>query len=261
MAKLYRKGARVGISIRTGIVLVGSDGHYWPGSAPVAHRAFCKFHTDMQPQISVYNGDAFDGSKISRHAKIGWEKNPEVVEELEVCGVRLTEVQDAGGPDCIYVWNLGNHDMRFETFLANKIPEYAGVKGIHLRDHFPEWVPAWSCEIGGREGLFAKHRFKGGIHAARNNALNAGRTCVTSHRHAMQVTPVSDLNGTRWGVDVGMLGTSYGPQFTGYTEDNPVDWREGFMVFTFHKGRLLWPEPVHVISETEVTFRGQIITV
>ncbi len=259
-AKLQGNGARKKLALKSGVVLVGSDGHYWKGKAPAAHRAFVKLTKDLKPEAIVYNGDAFDGATVSRHLPIGWESNPTVAEELEVVARRLGEIEDAahGVP---LVWTLGNHDMRFETFLASKIPEYKGVKGIHLRDHFPTWAPAWSVEIGGAQGAIAKHRFRGGIHAARNNALQAGRTILTAHRHALQCTPVSDYDETRWGCDTGMLGEPYGPQFTGYTEDNPVDWRAGFLVLTFHKGKLLPPEQVQVLGKTEVAFRGQVIRV
>jgi len=219
-----------------------------------------KLAKDFAPDAIIYNGDAFDGATISRHMPIGWEKNPSVQQELEVVEQRLGEIEDAA-PKAVRVWTLGNHDMRFETFLATRIPEYKGVKGIHLRDHFPDWAPAWSVEIGGRGGALAKHRFKGGIHAARNNALLSGRTILTAHRHALQCTPVSDYDETRWGCDTGMLGQAYGPQFTGYTEDNPVDWREGFLVLTFHKGKLLPPEMVHVIGKNDVAFRGEVLRV
>jgi hypothetical protein len=49
-----------------------------------------------------------------------------------------------------------------------------------------------------------------------------------------------------------------GPQFVDYLEDNPRNWRSGFVVLTFWKGKLLWPEIVNVIDEKHVQFRGVI---
>jgi len=57
------------------------------------------------------------------------------------------------------------------------------------------------------------------------------------------------------------IGKPWGSQAVNYTEDNPLDWRSGFVVLTFHKGRLLWPEVVHVIEEGKVEFRGKVIEV
>jgi hypothetical protein len=56
------------------------------------------------------------------------------------------------------------------------------------------------------------------------------------------------------------MADAYGPQFA-YSELNPVDWRSGFAVLTFHKGRLLWPELVHVIEEGVIEFRGKVTEV
>ena len=76
------------------------------------------------------------------------------------------------------------------------------------------------------------------------------------------MTPWTDYNGTRYGVDSGVLAAPYGPQFK-YMRDMPRNWRSGFAVATFDKGRLLLPELVHVLDETagEVEWRGKVYTV
>lgn len=260
-AKLVKKGARSRIQITDGTVLVGGDGHNWPGTkAPTGHRAFVKLARELRPAAIVYNGDALDGATISRHTRIGWENNPTVKQELDVVGERLGAYEDAA-PSAVLSWNLGNHDMRFETFLASRIPEYEGVKGIHLKDHFPTWNPAWSTEIGGKGGAIAKHRWKGGRFGPIKNATESGRTILTGHDHKLFCIAVSDYDETRWGCHNGMLGAPYEPQFRAYTEDNPVDWQAGFIVLTFHKGKLLPPELVYVTNPNEVVFRGKVIKV
>jgi hypothetical protein len=150
-------------------------------------------------------------------------------------------------------------NSRYESRLAAIAPEYARVHGVHLKDHFPDWTPCWSVWIN--NDVVIKHRFKSGIHATHNNALWSGKTIVTGHLHSLRVTPLSDYTGTRYGVDCGTLADPYGPQFVHYTEDNPVNWRSGFVVLTFYRGRLLWPEVVHVIDEGQVTFRGRVYEV
>jgi hypothetical protein len=113
--------------------------------------------------------------------------------------------------------------------------------------------------------VVVKHRFKGGIHATHNNTLWAGKTIVTGHLHSLKVTPLSDYNGTRWGIDTGTLAdpasnTEGGPQFH-YNEDNPQNHRSGFIVLTFKDGQLLWPEVCNVIDQNHVSFRGEVIRV
>jgi len=252
--------ARIELNIQNGIVLVGGDGHYWPGKASTAHRAFVKFCQDLKPKAVIYNGDAFDGSSISRFPDIGWESNPTVAEELEAVQERLSEIEQATPRNCALSWNLGNHDMRYETRLAQAAPQFRNIKGFHLKDNFPVWKPAWATWING--DVVTKHRLKGGIHATHNNVIAAGKTVVTNHLHSLKVTPYSDYSDRpRWGVDCGTLADPNGEQFVNYSEDNPKNHRSGFGVLTFFKGRLLWPEVVHVFDENHIEYRGQVIKV
>lgn len=246
------------LQIKDGVVLVGSDSHYWPGKPSTAHRAFVHFCKKLHPKAVIKNGDVLDGSSISRHTPIGWESRPSVVSELEAVKERLDEIFNAS-KNARHIWPLGNHDARFETRLATVAPEYARVHGVHLKDHIPEWEPCWSVWIN--DDVVIKHRFKGGIHATHNNTVTAGKTMVTGHLHSLKVTPYSDYNGTRWGVDCGTMADPCGPQFTGYMEDNPRNWRSGFVVLTFKDGELMWPEVVYVIEEGRVGFRGEVFQV
>lgn len=254
------KGRRLEADFTDGIILVGSDAHYWPGEPSTAHRAFVHFCKKLKPSIVVLNGDAIDCAAISRHPPIGWTHIPDVRDEIEICQQRLGEIAKASGKAKRY-WPLGNHDARFETRLAMAAPEFKGVPFTSLIDHFPDWEPCWSVQIGGEKGIVIKHRFKSGIHAPHNNTLWAGRSIVTGHLHSLKVQPISDYNGTRYGVDCGCLADPYGPQFQDYLEDNPRTWRSGFTVLTFKDGRLLWPELVHVIEPGLIEFRGEIISV
>ena len=251
---------RLRFDLDDGMIVCGSDAHFWPGIISTAHRAFVRFCREFRPKIVVMNGDVFDGASISRHPPIGWEDSPGVKEEIEACKDRLGEIVVAA-EDARRVWNLGNHDARFETRLAQVAPEYAKVHGVHLADHFPDWEKSWSCWIN--DDIVIKHRNKGGIHATHNNTLWAGKTMVTGHLHSLKVTPFSDYAGTRWGVDTGTMAVANGPQFQGYLEDNPVNWRSGFAALTIRRGKLLWPEVIHVIDEGagEVEFRGKVYTV
>lgn len=246
------------LQIKDGVVLVGSDSHYWPGEPSTAHRAFVHFCKKLNPKAVIKNGDEMDGASISRHTPIGWESRPSVVSELETVQERLDEIFKAS-KNARHIWPLGNHDARFETRLATVAPEYARIHGVHLKDHIPEWEPCWSVWIN--DDVVIKHRFKGGIHATHNNTVTAGKTMITGHLHSLKVTPYSDYNGTRWGVDCGTMADPFGKQFLGYMEDSPRNWRSGFVVLTFKNGELLWPEVVFVRKEGEVEFRGEVFQV
>ena len=253
------------LGIQNGHVLIGSDSHYWPGIVSTAHNAFVEFCHDPlkygleeKPKAIVKNGDEADFPSISKHAPIAWESRPTVKAEVVNLKAMLGEIEKAS-PRSRRIWTLGNHDARFETRLATQAPEYAELEGVHLKDHFPRWEPTWMALID--DHTVIKHRFKSGIHAPHNNAMWAGRSIFTGHLHSQKIMPISDLNGTRWGVDCGMMADPYGQQFYNYTEMNPVNWRSGFCIITILNGRLLMPELVWVSGPGEVQFRGKVYAI
>lgn len=250
--------ARHKLEVTNGHVIVFSDAHFWPGVRTTAFRGLLRLINDLKPVAVINNGDAFDGASISRHPRIGWDSKPTVIEELKACKERLQEVEEAAGRAKL-IWPLGNHDARFETFLAANSPQFQGVKGFQLRDHFDKWEPCWATWIN--DDVVVKHRYKVGVHATHNNTVASGKTMVTGHLHSLKVTPYDDYNGTRFGVDTGTLAEPSGPQFEDYLETNPVSWRSGFIVLTFVEGRLLWPDVVRVFDFDRIEFRGQIIDV
>ena len=257
---LEKTPQRLQFKITEGMIPIGSDAHIWPGPLTTAQRAFLKFCEKFKDQIPmvILNGDVVDGAKISRFPSIGWEDKPTIKEEILAVKEYLNQVE-AILPDAIKVWPLGNHDARFETRLANQVPEFEGVHGFHLKDFYSEWLPCWSCFIN--DDIVVKHRFKGGIHATHNNTLWSGRNIVTGHLHSLKVTPFSDYNGARYGVDCGTLADPMGQQFADYLEDNPVNWRSGFAVLTVAGSKLMMPELVQVWDDTHVQFRGQLFEV
>lgn len=258
-AQVKSPAGRKHLSLSDGHIIVGSDFHYWPGDEDTMHRAFLWAIKEFIPDIVVLNGDVLDFNSISRHPPIGWESAPEVQDEIEESQARVHEIELACKKGTKKVWTLGNHDARFETKLAAVAPQYAGVKGIHLKDHFETWTNAWSLWIN--DDLVIKHRWKGGIHANFNNTKESGKSFITGHLHSAKVTPFTDYNGTRYGVDTGCVANVWGDKFQGYTEDNPRNWRSGFCVVTYREGMLLQPELVLGVEEGRVQFRGKIIDV
>ena len=247
--------ARRGIEMEKGRVVVFSDAHFWPGDVTTAYKALLMIIKEFKPKVVVANGDIFDGSQASRHARIGWEKTPTVKEELEACKEYMEGIEKVSkGAELI--WTLGNHDARFETFLSAQTGMYEGVSGFTLKDHFPMWKPCWSFWVN--EDTCIKHRWKGGFGAGRANTLGAGVSIVTGHTHNLAVQPLTDYNGTRYGVQTGCLADPNGEQFIAYTEDNPKDWRSGFALLSWERGRLMLPELIQVCGEDEFEFRGCI---
>lgn len=251
------------LNVRNGIVLVTGDQHFWPGIVPTMHKAFCYLAKKMKPYAVVWNGDAFDGSSISRHASIGWESKPTVQQELEAVMDRSAEVMKAA-PGARRIWVPGNHCLRFESRLAAVAPEYREVKGIHLKDHFPEWTPAWFVTVNADTPSHTeiRHREKGGVHASYNNTKESGVTLVTGHDHRADVVPYDDRRGRRYGVRHGMgADSSRDPQFVNYLEGKKANWQSAVAVLTYKDGQLLCPELALKFGDDSFEFRGEVVHV
>jgi hypothetical protein len=248
--------------LKNGTVLVGSDLHIWPGQESTALKAFKKFADDLRPNIVVLNGDVLDFPLIGRHAPIMWESAPEPWQEIEAAQDHLDDIAKASRR-ARKMWLLGNHDARFEANLANNAKQYRNIKGVHLSDHFGLWEKGWSCAVNslvepGRTMIKHKPR-GGGMNAARASTLNSGWSYIHGHLHSQKVTPVTDYNGDRYGVDAGCIADPSFKQFVNYTEDAALDWRSGFCVLNYRDGKLMMPELVSVWNERNVQFRGDLI--
>lgn len=255
-------GHRHVVDIQSGIAVVFSDAHFWPGDRSLSFEAMIKIIKELQPKLVICNGDAFDGARISRHPPTGWSNMPEVAEELEACQAMLGEIEataKAACKDVALLWNAGNHDTRYSARLAQMAPDYVRIHGTDLKDHFPAWSFAWSTMIN--DHTMVKHRWHGGQHATFNNAVKSGKNMVTGHLHKLMVTPFSDYNGRRYGVDCGTL-SDFGPKVDKFTygEDAPHNWAQGFAVLEFDKqGRLLPPALCEVL-DGRAYFERKLVT-
>jgi hypothetical protein len=247
------------LAIQDGTVLIGSDIHIWPKHRTTMQQAFIHFAKTLKPTAIILNGDVADFPSISRHPSIGWEKIPTVQEELEAIRDWLEELIQAS-PNSRRIWAAGNHDLRFESRIANVLPQAAGIDGMHLKDHFPGWQPCWRVDIN--DDVVVRHRELGGEHADWNNVLKSGKTCVTGHDHRLGVVIYHDYTGVRYGIRTGyMCDSPMDAQFVNYLEARMPNWHAGFAFLSFVGGKLLYPEIVKKWSEHEVEFRGGIVRV
>ena len=145
-----------------------------------------------------------------------------------------------------------NHDIRVNNYLANQANELEDYVG-RLEDRFPDWTFCYATMINEVE---IRHRFRGGIHTAWNNALHSGVTMVTGHTHQLQMTAVRNRHGSHWGVEGGMLADPASKQFE-YAEGAPSRAQEGFVVLSFDEdGHVMPPEFCEMVRGYPV-FRGQ----
>ena len=248
-------------TITDGTILVGSDLHIWPQERPTMQRAFLHFALRLTPDAIVLNGDVMDGAKISRFASIGWEQKPELWQELEAAVDYLGDLESAS-PKAKRFWPAGNHDLRLDSKLANVAPEYAKLKGVHLKDHFERWTPCWRLDVN--DDLVLRHRELGGEHADYRNVVMAGKSIGTGHDHRLGVVLYHNYTGLKFGFRSGyMCESPDDPQFVHYLEGKVPNWWPGFVVLTFKDGRLLMPEICikHPHGEGQVQWRGEVVSV
>lgn len=256
---ISREEGRIDTRINDGVVIVFSDAHYWPGVATTAHRALLALIKQLKPVAVVCDGDAFDGATVSRWPNSSWmdkQKKPTVIDELNAVKERLGEIESLTKADLI--WPLGNHDARWETRLAAVAPEFEGVSGFTLKEHFPAWKPCWTYWIN--NDCRINHFYHTGMHDGHNNLLKGQVHAVTGHTHSLKVTPWTNARGeTIYAVNTGTLSNALGEHNVDYRRGLHGNHRSGFAVLTFRDGKLLLPELVQVWDEDTVNFRGHLL--
>ena len=247
---------RRGMELEKGRVIIFSDAHFTDYTT-TGFKALIKFIEHFKPVAVICNGDAFDGAVLSRFPKINYDKQPSVLDELNYCKLHLGAIEAVRPSGCRLIWLLGNHDMRYESFLVSRASEFSGVDGFSLKDHFPNWETCWSFWIN--DDTVVKHRHKGGRYAGYNNVQASFCNIFTGHTHVLTLSPISTFDQkTYWGVQTGTLADVNSDSFT-YCEDNSKDWRQGFIMASWENGKLLMPEMVLVNDEDSVQFRGEIL--
>jgi hypothetical protein len=232
------------------------DAHFWPVDIvepSPAYWIYLQILSELQPDYVVNGGDSFDGAAISRHPPRSYSDldYPSVQEELQANQQLLGFIEAEAG-DAEFLWTPGNHCYRFEKKLAADAPQFNGVPGFSLPEHFPKWKFAhrWACDAT----LMIIHKWKGGVHAARNNALNAGISVASGHLHHLYVRPVTfAFNRTVLGIEGGTLADPNGPQFR-YV-DGPPDWQMGFPII-YVDGQDVRAEEVRV-QDGKALWRGK----
>lgn len=244
-------------TIENGQVAVFTDAHIYPGVITTARRSLLKFLDGEKVKAVIDNGDSFDGGQISRHGRIHYDDRPTVKQELDAVQQFHEEIE-ARTNGALW-WNWGNHDSRWPIRLAEVAAEFEGLKGFHFETYFPKWTFGVSLTINpdSHTPTLIKHRYRGGDHADWNNVMRAGINIGTGHDHQLTVRAFNDKRGIRYGFRAGTLSDAGLPIFD-YQEDNPSQQISGWMLLTFHNGRLLRPEPITVIGDGEVEFRGKV---
>lgn len=250
---------RAFIEVKDGLIIVGSDAHYWPyWGQSTMHRFMVQAVKEYRPSVVIMNGDICDFPQLSTHRPIAWKEEPEAKDELAEITERLAEIKKASrGARLMRTW--GNHCIRFDNRLVEGAGKFRGIGGMSLTEHLPEWEASNAIRVNETE-LEIKHRFKGGIYSTRLNPLHAGISYCAGHDHNAQLHRLRNLVQSLWGVNTGMMAEPWGPQFE-YQENNPSN-HEGAIAFLQFKDHKMLPPELAIRTEAgKVFFRGQVYTV
>lgn len=236
----------------SGTLVIFSDAHFRESEPSDAFLILLQICAKLKPEYIVNNGDAFDGSAVSRFPRIGWEPIPSVLDELKATRSALEQIKNSS-PDSKRLWFIGNHEQRLSNYLSNNAAMFEGMEGFKIEDHFKDWP--FYVSAGINDSLVIKHRIYSGMHASYNNTLKSGMSIVTGHTHRLNIRPFSDYRGMRYGIETGTLARPYGSQFN-FMESNTRDWQEGFVVITIKENQI-YPELVPVV-DGKAFFRGEL---
>jgi hypothetical protein len=223
----------------------------------VALRAFKKLCKELKPAAVILNGDVLDFPKISaairrsagkaHRLRLRRSRRRRIISTISLRPSRAA----AGRYGRLAITTPG---LRPAGDRRQRVSQHQGHPSGRP---FPVWEKGWSVWIN--NDVVCKHRWKGGVHATHNNTVGAGKTMVTGHLHSQKVTPYTDYNGTRYGIDTGCVADPDHKAFTDYTEDGPKNWVSGFAVLKFKDGRLMQPELCSVWDSKSVQFRGDCL--
>ena len=246
------------LEIQDGIIIVASDCHYSPGHIPVAHKAMCNLIADLGSEVKavVLNGDILDGGAISRHPRIRWQKRPTVKDELEAVVARLGDIEKIVKPGTRLLRTYGNHCARFESRLANQVPEYEGIGGFLLRDHLPFWADSDRIDVN--DDTVILHDWHSGLHSGWNDVLKGGCHTVTGHTHELSCKAHKGFKELHYGIKTGMLADEFQEEFDYRIGKPGMNWQSGFAVLTWRDGMLLYPEFCAVREDGRAYFRGKL---
>ena len=247
------------LTIENGAGIIFSDAHWWPlHPISAAHKLLLKAIPIIKPKFIIANGDLMDNPQISRFDKIPHQEEPDLGDEVEQVQNYLDEIYNLAhkaNAKCEFYFTVGNHE-RLEAFVIKRARELQRLVP-ELGDLFPKWIISNSLTIN--QEFIWKHRWHGGIHAAYNNVLRAGKGIGTGHTHRLLIRPWDDYSGHREGVETGTLADPQGEQFT-YTEHAPLDWQSGFVI-QYWVNNKYHHELVRVIDNDRAIIQGKVVKV
>ncbi|MGI9572272.1 MAG: hypothetical protein ACR2L5_02995 [Candidatus Actinomarinaceae bacterium] len=248
-------------------MLVFSDAHF-EGHETASYLIMLKVLKDLvktrQLKCVVANGDIMDLSILSTFAKYHTEIRPQertVQKEIWDSQAQLSKIQKIINTAKYPIKQLatfGNHETRLSKVAMTWGRAFEDLEAFKIQNLFPDWDWAMSHLVD--DSVIIKHRMRGGIHTAYQNAMRSGLNIITGHTHQLNMRTFNTYSNTSMSIQTGHLSETYHP----YQEDNIAnDWNNGFVVITIDPiEKTIHPELVQVNNLfRSAYFRGKKYTV
>lgn len=190
-------------------ILVLSDIHIPYHSIPALTAAF-DWARDKDVDTVLLNGDTIDAHRLSKY--VTDPKKRDFAGELETFREFFTVLVQAF-PKAQIIFKIGNHEERYDAFLAQKAGELSGVSEFSLeniirsRAQGIEFVTDKRIMKAGDLNIIHGHEFTGGtfspVNIARGLFLKAKVSAMQGHNHQTSEHTETDMNGritTTWSV-------------------------------------------------------------
>jgi hypothetical protein len=172
-----------------------SDAH-WPfhdlhrDEAGNYHGAYMTAITELKSrgvQTLILNGDMMDCFHLSSHEKL--EARRDWKWEIDVTRAMLKHLRQFFGDKVRIIYREGNHEERFERYMAKHAKELSGVYDLSelmkLREQGIEWVSGRAKMSIGKLWVDHGHEWfgSGGVMPARNYRMKAVDNILVGHVH------------------------------------------------------------------------------
>jgi predicted MPP superfamily phosphohydrolase len=229
------------------MVVCFSDVHI-PNHDPKALNVVMEFIADQQPDRIVLNGDLADMESASLHE--GDPSDRKVREEIDEVNLFLDELQRIA-PNATIHYNTGNHETRYERYVAARAPHLRGLTSLEEQLHLDERGITYLNygdvyfvgKLGFTHGVYHNDFF------TKNHLVKYGTSLVLGHTHRAQLYTMGFVNHE-------------GPQVRGafglpclspvndipYIK-GPTGWSQGFGVFMVEKKTGLYTPTIVLLNQ------------
>jgi predicted phosphodiesterase len=243
--------------MKTGIIL--SDVHL-PFQHEKSWKLVLKVIKETKPDYVVSIGDLADMMAVMSHTKAKGQGAITLMDEVERVNPELDRLAAAAGKAEVH-WILGNHEHRFERYIASRAPELEGMTSIEqlfqtkkrgwkvtqYKDHLllGKLYMTHDVGVGGdRSHIVAEKDFAGNV--------------VTGHTHRQHWSVVGNARGTAHVTATGgWLGDPKYAEYMGGIQKLRY-WTHGFNSFELLPNGNVFVHPIPIVDGMCVV-RGKVI--